>query len=53
MGIGLHESLQYVRELGGRIEPRSTAGHGTVMSVWLPLLDAGLDLPPLQLNQAT
>ncbi len=49
MGIGMHESLQYVRELGGRIEPRSTEGQGTVMTVWLPLLQADLNTPlPLE-----
>lgn len=40
MGIGSHESLQYVRELGGTIEVDSRPGRGTVMKVLLPLFDA-------------
>jgi len=40
MGIGSHESLQYVRELGGQIEVDSQAGRGTVMKVLLPLFDS-------------
>jgi C4-dicarboxylate-specific signal transduction histidine kinase len=40
MGIGSHESLQYVRELGGRIEVDTHPGRGTVMKVFLPLFDA-------------
>jgi signal transduction histidine kinase len=40
MGIGSHESLQYVRELGGRIEVDTHPGQGTVMKVFLPLFDA-------------
>jgi sensor histidine kinase regulating citrate/malate metabolism len=46
MGIGSHESLQYVRELGGSIDVDSTPGRGTVMTVRLPLfeLQAGSDL---------
>jgi putative PEP-CTERM system histidine kinase len=40
MGIGTHESLQYVRELGGQIDVRSRPGEGTLMTVLLPLFDA-------------
>jgi putative PEP-CTERM system histidine kinase len=40
MGIGSHESLQYVRELGGRIEVDTHPGRGTVMKVLLPLFDS-------------
>ena len=40
MGIGSHESLQYVRELGGQIEVDSQPGRGTVMKVLLPLFDS-------------
>ena len=41
MGIGTYESQQYVRELGGGISVRSTPGTGTVMTVLLPLFEAG------------
>ena len=40
MGIGSHESLQYVRELGGQIDVDSRPGEGTVMKVLLPLFDS-------------
>lgn len=40
MGIGSHESLQYIRELGGHIEVQSHPGQGTVMKVSLPLFDS-------------
>ncbi len=40
MGIGSHESLQYIRELGGQIEVDSHPGQGTVMKVLLPLFDS-------------
>lgn len=39
MGIGMHESLQYVRELGGEIDVRSRPGEGTAITVSLPLFD--------------
>ena len=39
MGIGMHESRQYVHELGGQINVASEAGGGTVMTVLLPLFD--------------
>ena len=39
MGIGMHESLQYVRELGGEIDVQSSAGEGTCFTVRLPLFD--------------
>jgi putative PEP-CTERM system histidine kinase len=39
MGIGTFESLQYIRELGGSIAVDSQLGHGTVMTILLPLLD--------------
>ena len=41
MGIGTYESQQYVRELGGTINVRSKTGEGTVMTVLLPLFEAG------------
>lgn len=39
MGIGTHESLQYIRELGGEIEVATQPGGGTVMTVLLPLFE--------------
>jgi putative PEP-CTERM system histidine kinase len=37
MGIGVFESREYVRELGGRIAVSSTPGQGTTFSVYLPI----------------
>ena len=47
MGIGVFESVQYIRELGGAIEVKSRPGEGTVMDVALPLFEPGdgSDLP--------
>jgi putative PEP-CTERM system histidine kinase len=39
MGIGAYESAQYVRELGGEIRVESEPGHGTLITVVLPLFD--------------
>ena len=39
MGIGSYESFQYVKELGGSIDVKSELGHGTVVSLLLPLFD--------------
>jgi putative PEP-CTERM system histidine kinase len=49
MGIGSYESFQYVRELGGSIDVASQPGQGTVVTVRLPLLEAGAgsELRPL------
>ena len=41
MGIGSHESSQYIRELGGSIAVDSELGRGTVITVLLPLFEAG------------
>ncbi|MDL2353684.1 MAG: PEP-CTERM system histidine kinase PrsK [Pseudomonadota bacterium] len=38
MGIGVFESLEYVRELGGTLEVSSVESRGTVFSITLPLL---------------
>ena len=46
MGIGSHESLQYIRELGGHIEVQSHPGQGTVMKVSLPLFDSHAEPEP-------
>ena len=47
MGIGSHESLQYVRELGGQIVVDSQVGRGTVMKVLLPLFDSHAEPEPV------
>jgi putative PEP-CTERM system histidine kinase len=39
MGIGMHESGQYLRELGGEITVHSRPGEGTCFTVRLPLFD--------------
>ena len=41
MGIGTYESFQYVQELGGRIDVHSREGAGTVVTLLMPLFDAG------------
>ncbi|MDE2398232.1 MAG: PEP-CTERM system histidine kinase PrsK, partial [Burkholderiales bacterium] len=40
MGIGMYESFQYLREIGGAIEVESAPGRGTVITVSMPLFDA-------------
>lgn len=42
MGIGAYEALQYINELGGKIDVESEPGHGTRMIVRLPVLGADL-----------
>ena len=46
MGIGSYESFQYVKELGGSIDVKSELGHGSAITLLLPLFDlrAGSDL---------
>lgn len=39
MGIGAYESFQYVRELGGEIQVESEPGHGTLITIVLPLFE--------------
>ncbi len=46
MGIGVYESEQYVRQLGGRLEVDSAPGRGTRISVELPADDARAAHPP-------
>ena len=48
MGIGTHESMQYIRELGGQIDVTSQPGQGTIMTVTLPVFENrhGSDLLP-------
>ncbi len=43
MGIGTFESFQYVQELGGKIDVRSQEGAGTVVTLLMPLFDAGTE----------
>jgi putative PEP-CTERM system histidine kinase len=43
MGIGAYESFQYVRELGGTISVKSEPGHGTEVTLLLPLFEAQSD----------
>ncbi len=38
MGIGAYESLQYVQELGGKMDVQSEPGRGTCVTFLLPLL---------------
>jgi len=38
MGIGVFESQEYIRELGGVLDVSSTPGQGTVFKILLPLL---------------
>ena len=50
MGIGAYESYQYVQELGGKISVDSQVGHGTIVTVLLPLFESQRhsDLQPLE-----
>ncbi|WP_119354818.1 XrtA/PEP-CTERM system histidine kinase PrsK [Azohydromonas sediminis] len=50
MGIGTFESFQYVQELGGKIEVDSREGAGTVVTLLMPLFDAGTEDRPLALQ---
>jgi signal transduction histidine kinase len=45
MGIGAHESFQYVQELGGKISVQSELNRGTVVTLLLPLFHAQADAP--------
>src|SRR5690606_1720587 len=40
MGIGMHESRAYLREIGGEIEVESEPGTGTRMRIRLPTAEA-------------
>lgn len=37
MGIGMYETREFIRSLGGRVEVNSRVGHGTVVRLHLPL----------------
>jgi len=39
MGIGAYESRQYIHEIGGSLSVESELGHGTVVTVLLPLMN--------------
>jgi len=43
MGIGAHESHQYVHELGGKISVQSELNRGTVVTLLLPLFHAQVE----------
>jgi putative PEP-CTERM system histidine kinase len=43
MGIGAHESAQYVQELGGKISVESIVNHGTTVTISLPLFHARVE----------
>ena len=45
MGIGAHESYQYVQELGGKISVQSELNQGTTVTLLLPLFHAQDDVP--------
>jgi len=45
MGIGAHESFQYVQELGGKISVESQLNRGTTVTLLLPLFHAQADAP--------
>lgn len=53
MGIGMYESLQYVRGIGGEIDVRSTPDEGTVVRVTLPSTDAAQESLPAQQQAVT
>jgi signal transduction histidine kinase len=40
MGIGAYESMQYVQELGGRVQVDSTPGAGTQVRLLLPRFES-------------
>ncbi len=52
MGIGSYESFQYIRELGGSVDVQSQPGHGTVITVRLPLFEAQRDSDLMRLDAA-
>ena len=41
MGIGMYESMQYIRSIGGRIAVKSAPNAGSRFDVFLPLADDG------------
>jgi putative PEP-CTERM system histidine kinase len=45
MGIGVYESREYVRELGGRLEVDSRPGRGSTFRIFLPLQPAPVRVP--------
>jgi len=46
MGIGAYESRQYIEEIGGSLSVVSELGRGTVVTVLLPLFEAGRSIDP-------
>ncbi|GGY34204.1 XrtA/PEP-CTERM system histidine kinase PrsK [Pseudoduganella albidiflava] len=47
MGIGVYESREYVRELGGRLDVHSRPGSGSTFRIVLPLQPARQALPAM------
>ncbi len=45
MGIGAHESYQYIQELGGKISVQSELNRGTTVTLLLPLFHAQTQAP--------
>ncbi len=37
MGIGMHESREFIRQLGGDINVQSNPGKGTIIALQVPL----------------
>jgi putative PEP-CTERM system histidine kinase len=50
MGIGAHESYQYVQELGGKIDVQSELNRGTLVTLLLPLFHAQAGEPLASLD---
>jgi putative PEP-CTERM system histidine kinase len=50
MGIGAHESHQYVQELGGKISVHSELNRGTTVTLLLPLFHAQSSAPLAELD---
>ncbi|HUT40288.1 MAG TPA: XrtA/PEP-CTERM system histidine kinase PrsK [Gammaproteobacteria bacterium] len=47
MGIGMYESREFIRELGGEIHVNSVPGEGTVVSLHLPVTPGSRDPLPV------
>ena len=44
-GLGLSQVFGFMRQLGGHVAIRSTQGHGTAVSLFLPLMAGGVPVP--------
>ncbi len=47
MGIGMYESREFIRQLGGEIQVRSVPGEGTIISLHFPAAPDSLDVLPV------